>query len=1715
MTRIQRTALTFALLFSLFVGSATAQVRIAEFLVVNTNGILDQDSSPQPWVEIWNTNRVSAQSLASWRLTDGTTQWVFPAVTIPPNDRLVVFLSGKNRIVATAPLHTSFTPNPAGGLLQLQSSAGTPVSSVDYPAQTADVSFGTDPVQPTLTGFYADPTPGAPNNFTGAGVSGKVLFSEDSRAFTGTMSVALSLETPATGAEIRYTIDGSNPQSTSTLYAGAPISVATTRQIRARVFEPGKLPGEIEAECYLQLDASTQNFSSGMPLIVLTNFGAGTPVDGSGNPPDNPGYMWVWEPNPADGRSRFTSPPTLHTRVGMDRRGSSTLGNPKFNLNVETRRDRAEEEKDVVLLGMPAHSDWVFSAPYNFDRSLIHNPLMFAMSNTINRYAPRTRNAEMFIDVNGGSLAFTGGASGDYFGVYNIMEKIRRGADRVDIAKLDAYDNDPVKRTGGYIIKVDRRDTGDNGFTTPRESLLSYYYPKEVDLITNQRDPQEQFIRSYMTAFDNSVYSANFRDPVNGYRRYLDVGAAVDHHLMNVWSFNVDALRLSGYMTIERGGKIQYGPIWDFDRALASTDGRDANPLVWRSQVSDMGTDFFNYTWWNRLFQDPDFYQAYIDRWVELRRAEFSRSSVEALIDSLNNSITAEAVQRDVARWGQTKRSGTGNFPPFTNYPGTQAGEIQRMKDWLQARANFMDSQWVRPVTISAGSGRVTPGTTITMSAPAGTIYYTLDGSDPRPPGGAVPTASNVFVYSGPITINDTTRVRARAYNPTHTALTGANNPPIVSRWSGRTDARYSVDPAAAVGGLVVTELNYHPANPTAAELLINPMFSDASFEYIEVKNVGTATVDLANAAFTMGVTFTFGGENAISLEPGQHAIIAANPAAFAARYGARPNVVGPFQGDLSNAGERLLIVAEDGSKILDFTYDDAWYPATDGPGKALVVYAEGAPEEAFSTAANWRESLGLLGSPGADEAPFVTTVAATEITATTVELNAIVSPNGLAAQPDFVLADQRVAADAIPAGNANPVPVSRVVTGLLPHTEYTFRAEATNAVGSRVGTNLTFTTLNRPPQITDKMIHFASRNPGVVNVLANDLDPDGDVLAIVELTQPSNGTVALVENQLIYTPGPGATGNDTFTYTVADGFGGEASATVTLFNNAPVVVDDVISTDGTPVIFDPRLNDSDVDGDQLQVESVSAPASGTAVITGAGTIQYTPSPTFLGTDTFTYQVTDGAISVTAQVEVRSSALVLRLGTTKNSPVPGESPGVVYSKLDPADWSDLSSGEIRSGKTKTRAVFDADGSVLLKVGDPAPLVPGAKIASFGQPHGHAVLAKLKGGSPANSTVLYAGVGTDELSIAAQTGTTVGSGLSLGKILSFDGKGTTVFFRAKLSGGSVSKSNDIALGSWSKADGLSVLVREGDVVGGRPVLKLGTLFSTPKTTAEQRWRIDDGTVGVRLTFAGDQHALFAIPAAAANSTEWVPWASTGGSITDVGTPITIGVPGFGPDGVAFAAQLASGPGVFTSNDAVVLRATDDVVQIAAREGDPVPDLTGAPLPRAIFQSFLDPVAGGDGKAAFIATLAGATVSKTTNSGVFYFDDAGALKMIARLGDPAPGGGRWASFDSLVLPNGPACSPIFVGKLAISPAESVTKTSNLGLWALNGTGAMQLILRTGKTLTVDGLTKTVKSFTALKANLGSAGAGTGFDDARHVAALVKFTDGTQAVVRIGLP
>ncbi|TMQ01901.1 MAG: hypothetical protein E6L09_01335 [Verrucomicrobia bacterium] len=913
-------------------------VLISEFMADNKTTIHDEDGDSSDWIEIFNSG-TSNINLGGWALTDNPQnlmKWRFPNLALAANSYALVFASGKDRTNVTGRLHTNFKLSPAGDFLALVDPATNVVSAFSpvYPPQQTDVSYGRDRISPDAVGYFTLPTPGAPNSTVGAGFSAKAKFSHEGGTFISPF--LLELYTDPIDNLIRYTLDGSAPTDSSAVYTG-PLSIANTVQVRARAFAPGLLPGPLHSESFILLNPNIINFSSDLPVIVIHDFGAGdVPVD-----VPRLVNMSFFEPN--GGRTSLTNAPASSTRAGIRVRGSSTQGLPKQSWSVEFQDD-FDDDRKLSPLGLPEESDWILYAPNNFEPVLIHNPFIFQLSNDIGRYAPRARLVELYINTGGGPLS-----SANYNGVYVLEEKIKRGRDRVDVDALEPENVNPPEVTGGYMMKIDRLDPGDSGFYAAGQNI-AYVEPKEVELDTPQRAPQRQYINNYMIAFGAALDSANYANPTNGYRTYVDLDSWIDHHILNVLAFNVDALRLSAYFYKERNGKLFFGPIWDFDRSLGSTDGRDSNPRVWRSKSGDLGTDFFNYPWWGRMFSDIDFWQKWIDRWQDLREDRFTTNRLFAHIDALTGQLR-EAQIREVARWPSLTRPRGGSYQ----------SEINLMKNWLARRINFIDTNFLDRPVFSSGGGPIAQGFALTIAGPPGaTIYYTTDGVDPRLPGGGV--LAGAQIYNGPVTLTANARVVARAFDPNHRNLTGPNNPPLSSPWSGPIATTF----VATGSPIVVTEIMYHPA---PAPLGSTNLAED--FEYLELKNVGASALNLIGMRFTNGIDYTFTTASSVTnLGPAQTVLLVRNRAAFSARYPAVNNIAGEYSGNLDNSGERLSLVGALLEPILDFRFDNSWYPVTDGLGFSLVIVNEKAPPETWGNPFSWHPSSRAGGSPGIADPP-------------------------------------------------------------------------------------------------------------------------------------------------------------------------------------------------------------------------------------------------------------------------------------------------------------------------------------------------------------------------------------------------------------------------------------------------------------------------------------------------------------------------------------------------------------------------------------------------------------------------------------------------------------------------------------------------------------------------------------------------------------------------
>jgi CotH kinase protein/Fn3 associated/Lamin Tail Domain/Concanavalin A-like lectin/glucanases superfamily/Immunoglobulin I-set domain/Chitobiase/beta-hexosaminidase C-terminal domain/Bacterial TSP3 repeat len=929
---------------------------ISEFMADNESGLRDEDGAFSDWIEIHNPT-TGAIPLLGYYLTDDKSdpaKWAFPDLTMGAGAYLVVFASGKDRGNPAAPLHTNFQLDKAGEYLALIGPGPVVIHAFDpaFPPQAGDVSYGLLGDDVTLARYIGAPTPGAANNDTPPPPA-PVQFSRASGVLSNAFELTLSCDTP--GAEIRFTLNGSVPGATNGNVYTAPIPINGTRRVRAVAIAFGQV-SRITGESYLKLAADLAGYTSSLPIMIIENFGAGTiPQKGwSGNGAgikQLPRQPAVWATfDRAGGASSLSNAPQMFSTIGIRGRGAFSSQWRQKPYSVEAV-DENGDNRDVSPLGMPAHADWTLYFPDpddNKDPTLLFNTFPYELSGKTGHYAVRFRWVEAFINEDGGDLRLA-----DRRGVYAIIEKVSRGKDRLDFTPLSADGT-----TGSWLLDLNRMDpepeTGwpaANGaiqpwffhtagpnriLQTPPNSIvvgddlpqqingfLNFDTPSGYTINTNQRAAIEKWFKEFEDVFYNN---AIWRDPVNGYRKYLDPVDFADYFVLNVLTRNGDGLLISMFPWKGDDGKLRMGPAWDYNWNPYYISGGPTGALLHRSEQ----------LWYARLFTDSDFMQLYIDRWWDMRRGAMSNAGMDAIIDGQTADITPD----------KAVLNGLASASDWTN-------RLAQMKTWLKDRANWIDSNYVRPPFFNVNGGEVPDGFPVLIIGTNGTIYFTTDGSDPRASGGAI--ASGAQAYQGSVQLNAQTLVQARIRNGTN--------------WSGLTTAVFYTP--QDLTRLAITEIMFNPPS-------FGPWSSD-DLEFVELKNSGTNTLNLGTLTFTSGISFTF--TNRTRLAPGEFFVLGRNAAALQSKY---PGLLvnGVYTGKLDNGGETLRLSTLFGNTIVAVTYNDRapWPIAADGYGFSIVPRNTAEPDNS-DNGAHWRASANLGGSPGADDpTPTVAPVVINEI---------------------------------------------------------------------------------------------------------------------------------------------------------------------------------------------------------------------------------------------------------------------------------------------------------------------------------------------------------------------------------------------------------------------------------------------------------------------------------------------------------------------------------------------------------------------------------------------------------------------------------------------------------------------------------------------------------------------------------------------------------------
>jgi len=398
--------------------------------------------------------------------------------------------------------------------------------------------------------------------------------------------------------------------------------------------------------------------SSNLPIVVIETDGAKIP-----DSPKIAARMGII--NNGEGvRNSITDPRNEYNgAVGVELRGNSTQYLfPKKPYLLETR-DSAGNTLNVPLLGMPKDNDWILLSMY-IDKTLVRNPIAHYLSQRAGRYACRWRFCELVVN-------------GSYEGVYLIMESIKPAKNRLAISKMNPWDISGDSVTGAYIYEVSQ---GNQTFGERR----CFKYPAAADI----RPQQVDYIRGYDDGFRQAMRLSTYADPVKGYPAWIDVDSFIDEILVQESCKNSDAYGWSSFFFKDRLGKLNAGPVWDFDQALCNSTFSEGDITnQWQIEKGYGEVPFF----WKKLFHEPNFKRRLSNRWMALRRGPFHTDSLMAVIDGWA-VLLQEAQERNFTRWPILGVELWRSLPGWEERD-TYEAELEYLKLYLREHLEWMDSE--------------------------------------------------------------------------------------------------------------------------------------------------------------------------------------------------------------------------------------------------------------------------------------------------------------------------------------------------------------------------------------------------------------------------------------------------------------------------------------------------------------------------------------------------------------------------------------------------------------------------------------------------------------------------------------------------------------------------------------------------------------------------------------------------------------------------------------------------------------------------------------------------------------------------------------------------------------------------------------------------------------------------------------------------------------
>ncbi len=313
------------------------------------------------------------------------------------------------------------------------------------------------------------------------------------------------------------------------------------------------------------------------------------------------------------------------------------------------------------------------------DKTLMRNCLAFEVSKRLGAlYTPWCQPVDVIMN-------------GEYKGCYQLCDQITVDKARVPITEMTEWDNEEPFVTGGYIIEVDAYASRETSwFTSNRGNPVTIKHPGD-DEITSQ---QSNYIKGHFNLMESSLFSSNYADPTNGFRRYLDVESFLKHFIIGEFSGNMDTY-WSTYMYKEREeDQFHVAPCWDFD--LAFDNDVRVYPVNGRSDWTFRGGSCAGNmkSFVNRILSDNAVQNQLEQLWKENRKEGLlDEKTLLEYVDSMAQEMEASA-RLNFIRWPILNTRVHQNVSAL----GSFDAEVGVLRNYIPTRLTWIDDYLgVRP----------------------------------------------------------------------------------------------------------------------------------------------------------------------------------------------------------------------------------------------------------------------------------------------------------------------------------------------------------------------------------------------------------------------------------------------------------------------------------------------------------------------------------------------------------------------------------------------------------------------------------------------------------------------------------------------------------------------------------------------------------------------------------------------------------------------------------------------------------------------------------------------------------------------------------------------------------------------------------------------------------------------------------------------------------